>query len=162
MSGDTPLPTAVEARELLEGLLGRGVEVTLGAAAVDPSAPGGAVVGSYVDDRLRLRALVVMDLSLAAHSGAAIALIPAQTARTAVEGRLLTPGLLENAAEILNVAAALFHHDGAPHVRLDATYAPSDTLPADLSPWVLAYVRRLDLDVAIAGYDAGRLSILAL
>ncbi len=85
MSLATPLPTAVETRELIEGLLGRDVEVTVGAVAVNPTAPGGALVGSFVDDTLGLRALVIMDLALAAHAGAAIGLVPAHTARVAVE-----------------------------------------------------------------------------
>ena len=162
MSIATPLPTAVETRDLLVALLGREVEVTVGAAAVNPAAPGGAVVGSFVDDALRLRALVVMDLALAANSGAAIALVPARSARLAVESGYLTPSLVENASEILNVAATLFHHDGAPHVRLDATYLPNEMLPSDIAQWVLAYVRRLDLEVSIVGYDSGRLSLLVL
>ncbi len=162
MRAGSPLPAALEVRELVEGLLGRDVDVTVGARPVDPIEPGGAIVGVYVDDMLKLRALVVIDLGLAAHAGAAIALVPVHAARAAVEDARLTPALYENAAEILNVAASLFNHEGAPHVRLYEAYAPREVLPPDVAQWVLAYVRRLDVDVSIAGYDAGRMSVLAL
>jgi hypothetical protein len=158
----TPLPTAKDVRDLLEGMLGRDVDVTTGGAMVDPGAGDGAQVGIYVDRHLGLRALVVADLPLAARVGAAIALMPAGAADVAVEEGGLSQALYENAYEILNVTASLFNAEGAPHVKLDACYAPGEALPADVAQWVLAYVRRLDLDVVVKGYGPGRLSVLAL
>jgi hypothetical protein len=158
----TPLPTAKDVRDLLEGLLGRDVEVTTGGAMVNPGAAGGALVGVYVDARLGLRALVVADLPLAARAGAAIALMPPGGAEVAIEEEQLSPALLENAYEILNITASLFNVDGAPHVRLDRCHAPGEALPGDVAGHVLAYVPRLDLDVVIKGYGAGRLSVLAV
>ncbi len=67
MSAGSPLPTALDVREMFEGLLGRDVDVTLGTGAVNPTAPPGAVVGVYTDDKMALRALVILDLPLAAH-----------------------------------------------------------------------------------------------
>ena len=72
----TPLPAGMEVRDLLEGMLGRDVDIETGADAVDPTKFPGAVTGVYVDDQLRLSALVVIDEPLAACLGAAIALIP--------------------------------------------------------------------------------------
>lgn len=158
----TPLPSAKDVRDLLEGMLGRDVDVTTGGAMVDPAAGDGAQVGIYVDRHLGLRALVVADLALAARAGAAIALVPAGGAEVAIEEGQLSPALYENAYEILNVMASLFNVEGAPHVKLDACYGPGEALPADVAAWVLAYVRRLDLDVDVKGYGPGRLSILAV
>ncbi|WP_024286263.1 hypothetical protein [Cellulomonas sp. KRMCY2] len=158
----TPLPAALEVRELFEGLLGRDVDAVLGTGAVEPHLHPGAVVGAYVDDVLKLRALIVMDLALAAQVGAAIALLPPAGARAAVEQELLTPALYDNTAEVLNVAASLFNADGAPHVRLYEAYAPREMLPPDIAKWVLAYVSRLDMEVDIAGYGAGRVSVLVI
>ncbi|WHP18999.1 hypothetical protein [Cellulomonas sp. ES6] len=67
-----------------------------------------------------------------------------------------TPG------EILNVTAALFNVGDAPHLKLDAVYAPRDPLPADVAQWVLAYVRRLDLEVEVSGYGRGCASVLVI
>lgn len=158
----TPLPNAKDVRDLLEGMLGRDVAVTTGGAMVDPGAGDGAQVGIYVDAHLKLRALVVADLALAARVGAAIALVPAGGADMAIEEGQLSAALYENAYEILNVTASLFNGDGAPHVKLDRCYAPGEALPADVAQWVLAYVRRLDLDVDVKGYGPGRLSVLAV
>lgn len=158
----TPLPAAVEVRELLEGLLGRDVAAVVGTGAVEPHVHPGAVVGAYVDDVLKLRALIVLDLALAAQVGAAIALLPPQGARTAVEQGLLTPALYDNAAEILNVAASLFNADGAPHVRLYEAYAPREMLPPDVAKWVLAYVSRLDMELDVTGYGTGNISVLVI
>lgn len=158
----SPLPAALEVRELLEGLLGRDVGAEVGIEPVDPRQHPGAVVGVYVDDALTLTAVVLVDVPLAAYVGAAIALLPPRGAAEAVEREMLTPALFDNTAEILNVAASLFNHDGAPHLRLYESYAPRETLPADVAKLVMAFVRRLDMDVSVAGYGSGRLSVLVV
>ena len=161
-SVETPLPGAMEVREVFEGLLGRDVEVTTGGAMVNPGLPGGALVGIYIDNHLKLGALVLFDLPLAARAGAAIALVPASTADFAIEDRALTPALLDNGAEILNIAGSMFNAEGAPHLKLDCCYAPGEPLPSDVAQWVLAYVRRIDLTLAIKGYGPGQFSALVL
>lgn len=158
----SPLPAALEVRELLEGLLGRDVDALVGTDAVEPHTNPGAVVGVYVDDQLQLRAIIAVDQRLAAHLGAAIALMPPTAAKTAIEQELLTPALYDNVAEVLNVAASLFNVGDAPHVRLYEAYAPRETLPPDVAKWVLAYVRRLDMTVDVTGYGKGRISVLAI
>ncbi len=162
MSDQTPLPAAKEVRDLIADLLGRDVQVLTGGGMVDPADEFGALVGVYVDRRLQLSALVVMDLDLAARCGAAIALIPSAGAERAIGAGALPENLLDNASEILNVLASLFNGEGLPHLKLDAVYAPGQALPADVSQWVLTYVRRLDLDVDVKGYGPGRFSMLVL
>lgn len=162
MSEQTPLPSAKEVREHWEGLIGRDVDVATGGPMVDPVLNGGALVGVFVDKMLKLSALVLFDLPLAAHLGAAIALVPAATSRLAAEEEQLPPALAENAGEILNVTAALFNVGDAPHLKLDQWYAPREPLPADVAQWVLAYVRRLDLEVEVSGYGKGTASVLVI
>jgi hypothetical protein len=162
LTRQTPLPAAQEVRELLEGLLGRDVDAVVGVDPAQPHQHPGAMVGVYVNDQLKLSALVVVDMPLSAWVGAAIALVPAATARQCVETELLTPALFDNTAEILNVAASLFNADGAPHLRLYETYAPREVLPGDVQKWVMAYVRRLDVRLDVSGYGAGTMSVLVL
>ena len=159
MSG-TPLPSAQQVRELVEGLLGRDVQVLTGGRIIDPAEPGGAMVGSYVDRLLRLRALVVLDLALAARVGAAIGLVPNRVCEADVADGELSDALAENAAEVLNVTASLFNTQDAPHLRLDGVTEPGRPLPHDVARWVKAYVPRLDLTVDIAGYGEGGFSAL--
>lgn len=158
----TPLPSALEVREVLQGLLGRDVEVLTGGPMVDPGAPGGALVAEYISDQMQLAALIVMDLPLAARSGAAIALMPSAASESDVDAQEISDVLLENAGEILNVLASLFNAEGAPHLRLNAVHAPGAGIPADVAPWVLAYVARLDLECDVAGYGPGGLSVLVI
>ena len=158
----TPLPAALEVRELLEGLLGRDVDGNVGTAIVNPHERPGAVVGVYVDDMLKLRSLIVVDMPLTAYLGASIALMPAATANSAIEAGLLTPVLYDNAREILNIAASLFNHDGCPHVRLYEAYAPNEVLPPDVNKWVTAYVARLDMELTVSGYGSGYASVLVI
>ena len=162
MTRPTPLPAALKVRELLEGLLGRDVDAQLGAAPIDPRQHPGAMVGAYVDDMLKLRALIVVDVPACAFVGAAIALVPPKAAAQCAEDGLLTPNLYDNTAEVLNVAASLFNVDGAPHVRLYEAYAPRETLPGDIAKWIMAYVARLDMDITVSGYGKGCLSVLVI
>ena len=162
MSAATPLPPAFAVRELIAGLVGRPIDVITGGAMIDPAAEDGALVGVYVDDRLALTALVLLDLPLAAHLGAALGLVPVRVAGLAIDEGILPPALAENAAELLNVIASLFNAEGVPHVKLDRVYEPRAALPADVAQWVLAYVRRTDLDMAVSGYGVGKFSLLVL
>lgn len=159
---ETPLPSAMEIRDLLEMMLGRDVDIATGGAMVNPSADGGALVGVFVDRHLKLAAMVNLDLPLAAYVGAAIALVPAGGAEFAIEEGELSQALFDNCAEILNVATSLFNADGAPHLKLDRCYAPGAPLPSDVAKWVLTFVRRVDLGVTIKGYGTGKLSALVL
>lgn len=158
----TPLPSAQEVRELFEGLLGRDVDARTGTSPVNPAAGDGACVGVYVDDALQMRALVVMDVPLACYAGSAIALIPAARAGGCAEAGVVESDMLENTNEILNVAASLFNPDGAPHLRLYRTYAPLEPLPQDVAKYVLAYVARLDMELDVAGYGSGEISVLVI
>lgn len=160
MSDDTHLPAAKDVRDLLADLLGRDVQVATGGPMVDPAVDFGAMVGVYVDRNVRLAALVLLDIDLASRMGAAIALLPTRAAESAINNGLLPDNIRDNAAEILNIMASLFNVEGAPHVRLDAVYAPGDPIPADVAQWILTFVRRCDLGVDVSGYGPGQFSLL--
>jgi hypothetical protein len=160
MTDTTPLPTVMDVRELLEGLLGRDVETELTSAGADPRKHPGAMVGVYVDDAARLRAIVVVDMALSAALGAAIGLMGARLAGDVVRSELLSPALYDNAAEILNVAASLFNAEGAPHVRLQEAYAPREITPSDVDARLRGMARRVDIEMTVSGYGAGRMSVV--
>ena len=83
-------------------------------------------------------------------------------APTLIRSELLSPVLYDNAREVLNVAASLFNVDGAPHVRLVEAFAPREILPAEVEKWILARVARLDMEMTVAGYGGGRMSVLVI
>lgn len=160
MPPTTPLPTALEVRELLEGLLGRDVDVELTSTGADPRKHPGALVGVYVDNAMQVRALMLFDLALAASVGAAIGLLGVRLVEEVGRTELLSPALYDNAAEILNVGATLFNAEGAPHVRLGDAYAPREIVPSDVDSRLRGMVPRMDLDVVVSGYGGGKLSVV--
>ena len=71
----THLPVPKQIRDLFADLLDR--DVTLTPAA--PQAPGPSTpttVAVFVDDHLRISAVMVLDIELSAYAGAAIGLVP--------------------------------------------------------------------------------------
>ena len=159
MKVTAPVPTPREVRDLLRDLLARDVEVEVG----DPYAPEPgerATLAVYVDDLVRTRAVAVADLDFSAYAGAAIGLVPPGGARVAVEERELSPMIAENLYEVLNICASLLDAEGLVHVKLHEVFAPGAVPPTDVAAFARTLGRRLDLGITIAGYGAGRLSLV--
>jgi hypothetical protein len=149
------IPSAKAVRDLLEGLLGRTVDVD----PIDPAHVEDlptAYLASYVDDGMRLSAVAGFDLSLAAYLGAAIGLVPLGGAEACIEDRELSPMLAENVGEVCNVLTTLLNRDGAPHRRLYRVHRPGEPAPNDVAAQLLALGSRLDLQVKVSSYGAGR------
>ena len=154
------LPDRKQIKDVFEGLLGRDVAISDGAPVLmEHPLP---VVAAYVDDQHQLTAVVVMDLRLAAHSGAALALIPKGGAEAAVEDEELPTSLYENASEILNVLAAPLGEASGVHQRLSATFAPTDAVPPHVLSCAATLGAREDLSLEIQGYGTGSLSVVAV
>lgn len=152
------LPGRKEIKDLFEGLLDRDVTLTEG-PPVDIGIPK-PVLASYVDDDQQLRAVAVMSFGLAARAGAAIALVPMGAVEAAEEDRLMPVNLFENASEICNVLAAPLGDAMGMHLRLSATFAPADPIPSHLLTIGLQLAAREDLELEIAGYGKGGLSLV--
>jgi hypothetical protein len=155
------LPLPKQLRDLLADLLGR--EVSLEPAP--PYAPGPdtpASVAVYVDDSLRISALVACDLAFSAYAGAALGLVPPGGAQAAIDDGKLTDTLSENLYEVLNIAASMFNVAGADHLRLHALHPAGPPLDPQLRISTLTLGRREDLRVDVGGYGAGALSIVLL
>lgn len=154
-----PVPAPKAIRDLFAELLDREVEVAPGQPVVpQPRQP--AALAVYVDDHLHTEAVAVASLSLAAHAGAALGLVPPGTSSEAVEAGDLPDLLAENFAEVLNIMASLFNADGRPHLKLWSWYRPGELAPADVTVLTRSVGRRLDLALRIADYGDGGLSIV--
>lgn len=156
---NTHLPAPKEIRDLFADLMDR--EITLTTTA--PLAPGPAVpasVGVLVDDSLEITALVVADLPLSAYAGAALGLVPLPAAEAAIEAGQLDDVLVENYYEVVNIISSLFNAPGARHVRLHALHPAGGDLDPNLRVRALTLGRREDVELSIAGYGAGRLSLV--
>lgn len=153
------LPTTKEIRDLLVELLDR--EITVAPSApLAPTPNNPCTVAVYVDDTLQVTSVIAFDLPMSAHAGAAIGLVPVAGAEAAIEERVLTETLQENVYEVLNIAASLFNHDGATHVRLYDVHHVGAPVPHDVLARALTLGRREDLAIQVGGYGAGRLSVV--
>lgn len=160
MNAAIPLPVPQDVRELIEGLLGRAVEAHTVTKGVDLKQSRENLAGTYVSDDGHTAALILVDLAAAARLGAALGLTPSRAADDAVRSGILPIPLAENVFEVLNVAASLFNHDGAPHLRLASVYGGDIPAPADIATWSKAFAPRLDLELDISGYGTGTWSII--
>ena len=156
----TAIPALKLVKDTLAGLLGRDVEVAIGASPPTVGGASGSLVALYVDDNLRSAAVIVTDLALSARMGAAIGLVPAGGADAAIEDALLPKNLRDNAAEVLNVLASLFNSDGAPHLRLYAVAGTAEELRPDVKAMAVKAAPREDITVDVARYGSGILSII--
>lgn len=153
------LPVPKQIRDLLAELLDR--EVTLSPSTpLAPTPKNPCTIGVYVDDLLQVTSLIAFDLSLSAHAGAAIGLVPVGGAEAAIEEGILNDTLRDNLYEVLNIAASLFNVEGATHVRLYDVHHAGVAVPPDVLARSLTLGRREDLAVDVAGYGSGRLSVV--
>jgi hypothetical protein len=152
------LPPAKAIRDILEGMLGRDVEVSPGKPLTTIDAVGGAVA-VYVDDSSQMRAVLAWDLPAAASVGAAVGLVPARAAAAAVEDRYLPESLMENVAEVSNVLASAFQIEDNPHLRLGFTNHPVAAAGDDVIALLYRMGNRLDLNLEVSGYGPGRMAI---
>jgi hypothetical protein len=156
MSRELPVPKAV--KDLFEELLGRPVTVGIGAPfrAVDLRA--NPLVSTYVDDGMTVRAVVGMDLPLAAYVGAALGLVPASGAQACIEDQELSVNMGENIIEVCNILGSLLNQEGQPRLRMHETFLPGQPAPAAVAGQLHAVGRRLDLVVEVQGYGHGRMA----
>jgi hypothetical protein len=155
MPAELPPPKAV--RDLLEGMLGRDIDVTTG-GRVSPKDCGALAI--YVTDNHRTTAVVTVDLPLAAYIGCAVGLVPVGGAEAAMEDGALSAALLENVSEILNVFASTLNDSSDVHQRLYAVHGDPSEAPADALALAATVVNRLDLGVTVKGYGKGELSCI--
>lgn len=152
------LPAALTIRNLLEDLLGREVTITTANPPVAQDMRR-TVVAIYVDNTTKMTAVLGLELPLAAYAGAALGLMPPGGAEDCVEEGKLSATLAENVGELCNILTSLLNQEGSPHVKLYKVYVPPEPLPNDAQALLLALGNRTDLQVEVARYGKGKLSL---
>lgn len=156
----TPIPpgTAETICGLLSNLLGR--KVTSAKAAPLPlGRRGPRITAVYMENEDTVISICVCDLALAAYAGAALLMVPVGTAKECIYSGKCSAELLENVAEILNICRQCFESPGH-HVCAEQLYATPESVPAPIAAVIATPHHRLDLEITIAGYGSGRLSIV--
>ena len=157
MTDQTPLPSKHAVRTLIEGLVGRDVELK----DSDPiSARPSNLVAAYVSDKLQVAVVLVIDIECAARLGGALGMLPRGGVDDAIKEIDVSGLLRDNTYEVLNVLAAVFNVENAPHVRLYELYGPVAAVPSDVLALSQMIGSRMDLQLNIAGYGVGNLSIV--
>ena len=155
----TPLPNPKDVKDMLEGLLGRDVTVGIG----KPVASGQdepTCIGVFVDDRTTMLGLCIVDLPLSGAMGGALGLMPPGGVEDMVAEKDLSKMVLDNVYEVVNILSALLNVEGAPHAKLYVLHLPGEVLPNDVAAQAAALGNRLDLDVEVAGYGKGSMSLV--
>jgi hypothetical protein len=151
------LPIPEELSDFLSELLGSPVSVAKASDVDFGDTAVTYVTGRYVDDKERLMCACVADLSLAATSAAALALIPRAIVNETVQAGTLQEPLRENFYEVANILSKFLNGPTVPHVRLADLV---DGVPAEATRLMTAAGRRKDYDVTVVGYPGGHLTLL--
>jgi hypothetical protein len=159
MSTTAHFPDLAEVEFCFSTLLGKSIR----AGTCDPSTikdAGNGTVGVYLTDDGVLGALCVCDLALSAFAGAAMAMIPAAVAKTAVSSGRLPENILEILSEILNIAVSLFNKEGHPHLALKRILKPSEEWPDDIKNLWNSATSHSNYRLDIPDYGAGRVTLI--
>jgi len=158
MTNQAPLtiPTVQGVASFLGGLMGRATPAKK--IKVDWAREKGWL--SFSEFRYpegELAALFVADLPFCCWSGAALALLSPGLAQDAIKAGKLDQALQDNFAEVANVLTATFREFGERVILGQIHYAK---LMAPEARPLVAATRRLDLEVTVTGYGAGRCGLL--
>lgn len=153
----SPLPSRHAVRTLLENLVGRDVQVR-DAQPVPPKASN--IVAVYVTDKLAVSALAVVSIEAAARLGGALAMLSRGGVDEAISNKEMSPALRDSCYEVLNVLSRVFNVAPAPHVRLYEMLGPQGSVPGDVAALSAAVGNRMDIELHVAGFGAGQLSLV--
>src|SRR5277367_1731405 len=154
-----PMPDAPKVIQLL-GLLFDGLDVKLG-GTFDQSPAGGAWFGVFIADSGEPVALCGADANLAANMGAAFSLLPVGVAKDAAKTRDLTPVMIDNVREIMNICTRLVMDATSPHLKLDQIH-PVKSLPAAAAALLGAPKGRREFQLQFPKYGGGVLTFLTV
>ena len=158
------LPKPPQIARMLSDLLGRAVEAEPGKPAGDLTTKGPSLVVTYAPrgDGEQIAAVCISDIPNAASLAAALTMVPASRVEESVRAKKLDEVLLENFREVCNVMITLLNQDSLPAVSLRELHLVPPTLPADLTGRIAKPSGRVDVEVAVDGYDGGKLTLLLL
>jgi len=154
-----PLPDVALVKELL-GMLFDGLTVKPG-PKLDASPKSNSYFGVYVSDDGTPLAVCGCDLAFATNSGAALSMLPPNVAKEAAKDKELTPVMLANLHEVMNICTRLMLRDDSPHVKLRELCAVS-ALPPPAVAILSAPKGRVDFEVGLGKYGAGVISVICL
>ena len=148
-------------RDLFAQLLFRDVYADAKAKPTRFRARHGGTLATFKDGAGAPLGAVWCDTPLANVVGAALTMMPANSAREDTARAVISDATLENLAEVMNIGSSLFA-DAAEGgvVQLDSVYRAAE-VPADVVDFVKARGARYEFNVDIKGYGAGVIQFAA-
>jgi hypothetical protein len=155
-----PAPNTVA--NVLTDLLGKEVEVKLGEpVTVKPNAS--ISISIFRDDKGRVATGMICDLSFAAYTGTALAMVPAEQGDAAIRRNELPESIYDNFREVINiVGGTLFNKPGSPHLVLREVFMHPTRLSMELKPLLTDPENWLFVDTDIEDYGTGKLILLSI
>lgn len=151
------LPTAFQVSDCIRKITRRETSVTVLAK------PGAAKLlygGTFHSGDNVVVAMCAADIAFAAYSGAALSLIPGESAKDRVRAGVLDEMLQENFAEVLNVLTRIYVVPETVRVALLETVFPPQSMPQTLElADASAQVVRADYEIEISAYGKGHLAL---
>ena len=121
-----------------------------------------AMFGTYVSDEDEPVSLCVFDRAFGGYLGAALTLVPPETAAAAAQSGEYSDVIKASIGEVINILSRIYMEGSSPHLR----QAPTRWSAAELTPAEQAILQncgaRLDMRMEIPGYGAGHCSLVTL
>jgi hypothetical protein len=153
------LPDGEGVAKIFSSLLRREVEVK----AVKPTPDASLVIaGHYVNGAKTLVGGCLCDKALLVFAGAAFSLIPADVAKESLKAKEIDEYIVENFAEVLNICSRLFEGGSDKRITLTTIEYPGASRSEATVQMLKKPVKRLDLELDIQGYGAGRIALSLL
>jgi predicted component of type VI protein secretion system len=160
LEGGVLLPDPQSLGELLTGLVGEEVKVTVQSEPVPFQDV--VLVGAWQDEARRDRLCFGFDLRIANFLGAALAMIPKDAAHDEIKAQHISDDVFANVNEICNIASGAINQEGSVLLKLNELRRNDAELPAATSRALNGADNRLDLEIELPGYGAGMLAIVVL
>lgn len=154
------LPTPDAFANLAGSLVGKKIKATKSTAPLLAANIRG--VASYVDAGGDTKFVAVVDVALIGVIGAALAMIPLPVVTEAIRTGKPSEALVENAYEVLNVAATLFNEIEGTTLHVKVAKLVVGPLDPELAKRLLKPAARLDMLISVPGYPDARLAFVAL
>jgi hypothetical protein len=147
---------------VLGDLIGKEVTVMEGnPLPLGPDIPFCVVL--FRDDQGGPGAIMLCDLATSIYTGAALTVMPPETAREAVDSKTLDDNMFENFKEVMNIlGGSLFNSPDTPHLVLREIWMTPAKLPSELEPLFTQPSERADMDLTIEEYGDGKLTLLTV
>lgn len=157
MTATVQLPSTKLVAGLLSGIVGRDVTAEK-APPINLLQKAPRMYGTYRDPSTQMPCLAVCDMEFCGYVGGAMLVFPLSAIKDVIRTGKLEEGIQDCVREILNICSRIFN-DYSHQVFQDLYSSPAQ-LPPDAAALLKSNHGRVDMEVEVAGYGSGQMTIL--